>query len=85
MKRLMAVSFVLLLLAGCGGKSGASVDDLQRSNDDLTKRVRALEDELLQIEKKQIQNEQAMRAMAERLRDMENAVNKIELGPAPSR
>lgn len=85
MKRLMAISFVLLLLAGCGGKSGASVDDLQRSNEDLSRRVKALEDQLLDVEKKQIQSEQAMRAMAERLRDMENAVNKIELGPAPTR
>lgn len=82
MKRLMAVSVVLLLLGGCGGKGSAKVDDLQRTNEDLSRRVKALEDQLLDVEKKQIQNEQALRAMAERVRDMENAVNKIQLGPA---
>ncbi|HSP17504.1 MAG TPA: hypothetical protein VLV78_22355 [Thermoanaerobaculia bacterium] len=82
MKRMMAISLCLLFLAGCGAKGGAKVDDLQKANEDLKARVKALEDDLLQADKKLIQHDQALQAMAERLRDMENAVNKMQLGPA---
>ena len=85
MRRTLVV-ILCLFLAGCGGsKASARIDELQRANDDLTKRVKALEDDLLAADKKLIQHDQALQAMHERLRDMENAVNKIQLGPAPSR
>ncbi|HEY3056741.1 MAG TPA: hypothetical protein VGK31_12495 [Thermoanaerobaculia bacterium] len=45
------------------------------------RRVKALEDQQLEADKKLIRHDQALHAMAERLREMENAVNKIQLGP----
>jgi cell division protein FtsB len=84
MKRMIVVSICLLLLASCGGSKG-NLDDLQRSNEDLTRRVKLLEDELLQANKKLIQHDQALKMMYERVRDMENAVDKFQTGPAPAR
>ncbi|HEX9162902.1 MAG TPA: hypothetical protein VF980_14450 [Thermoanaerobaculia bacterium] len=86
MRRTFVVTLCLFLLASCGAsQANARIDELQRANEDLTKRVKALEDDLLQADKKLIQHDQALQAMAERLRDMENVVNKIQLGPAPAR
>jgi len=83
MKRIAVIALAVLLVAGCGGaKSGATIDDLQKSNEDLARRVKSLEDQLLEAQKKQIQHDQALQAMAERIRDMENVVNKIQFGPA---
>jgi molybdenum-dependent DNA-binding transcriptional regulator ModE len=82
MKRAMVVSLTfLLLLASCRGGAGSSMSDLQKSNEDLMRRVKALEDQQLEADKKLIRHDQALHAMAERLREMENAVNKIQLGP----
>jgi len=58
------------------------MDDLQKSNEDLVRRVKSLEDQLLETQKKQIQQDQAIQAMHEQLRDMENVVNKIQLTPS---
>lgn len=86
MKRIVAISFALLLLASCGGgKANARLDELQRSNEDLTRRVKALEDDLLQADKKLIQHDQALQAMHDRIRQMEDAVNKIQLSPTTVR
>ena len=84
MKRTIAVALAaFLMLASCGGsKSGATMDDLQRSNKDLEARVKSLEDQLLEAQKKQIQHDQALQAMAERLRNVETAIDKIALSPA---
>ncbi len=83
MRRLTVIALAAFLLLGsCGGsKTGVTMDDLQRSNEDLQRRVKSLEDQLLEAQKKQIQHDQALQAMAERIRDMENSVNKIQLGP----
>jgi outer membrane murein-binding lipoprotein Lpp len=80
MKRTMAILGLLLLLGSCGGGGGAKVDDLQRSNDDLKARVKSLEDQLLQTDKKLIQHDQAFQAMAERLRNLESNVDKLTVG-----
>lgn len=86
MKRTILISLCVLLLGGCGGSAtNARIDELQKNNEDLTRRVKALEDDLLQADKKLIQHEQAMQQMYERLKQMESSVNKIEVGPAPSR
>ncbi len=83
MKRTMAVSLcVFLMLASCGKGASTRLDDVEKSNEDLGRRVKALEDELLATDKKMIQHEQALRQMAERIRDMENIVNRIQMGPA---
>ena len=82
MKRMIVVSLCLLILISCGGAKAGSLEDLQKSNEDLTRRVKALEDELLEAQKKQIQQDQAIQAMHEQVRDMENVVNKIQLAPA---
>lgn len=82
MKRMIVVSLCLLMLISCSGSKAGSLQDLQKSNEDLTRRVKALEDELLEAQKKQIQQDQAIQAMHEQVRDMENVVNKIQLTPA---
>ncbi len=82
MKRTTVISLCILLLLSCGGgKSAVTMADLQKSNEDLTRRVKSLEDDSLEMNKKLIQQQQAMQAMHEQLRDMENVVNKIQLGP----
>jgi len=70
----------LLLFASCRG-SVSALGDLQKSNEDLTRRVKALENQQLEADKQLIRHDQALHAMAERLREMENAVNKIQIGP----
>jgi TolA-binding protein len=83
MKRTMAISLVtLFLVAGCGGAKSSTVDDLQRSNEDLKARVKALEDQQLQADKKLIQHEQAMQTMNERLKQMETDFDKIRMSGA---
>lgn len=82
MKRTIVVSLCLLLLLSCGGKSATEVTDLQKANEDLVRRVKALEDDNLEMNKKLIQQQQAMQAMHERLRDMEVAVQKLQLLPS---
>ena len=83
MKRVTIISLCLLMLVSCGGSKGAlSMDDLQKSNEDLVRRVKSLEDQLLETQKKQIQLDQAIQGMHEQVRDMENVVNKIQLAPA---
>jgi septal ring factor EnvC (AmiA/AmiB activator) len=86
MKRTIVISLCVLLLSGCGGSATSTrLDELQKNNEELTRRVKALEDDLLQADRKLIQHEQAMQQMYERLKQVENAVNKIEIGPSPSR
>ena len=83
MKRVAVISLCLLMLVSCGGSTGAlSMDDLQKSNEDLVRRVKSLEDQLLETQKQQIHQDQAIQAMHEQVRDMENVVNKIQLAPS---
>lgn len=83
MKRLIAVALLFLLVVSCGGsKTGVTVDDLQKQNEELKTRVKSLEDQLLEAQKKEIQHDQALQTIAERLRTVETAVDKIALGPA---
>ena len=82
MKRTIVVSLCLLLLLSCGGKSGTAVADLQKTNDDLVRRVKVLEDDNLEMNKKLIQQQQALQAMHDQLRDMEVVVQKLQLLPS---
>jgi len=82
MKRTVLASLCLLLLLSCGGSgSGVTMDDLRKSNEDLTRRVKALEEQLLDTDKKIIQHQQALQAMHERLKEAETNISKLALGP----
>lgn len=81
MKRTIVVCLGLLLLLSCGGKSATEVTDLQKANADLVRRVKTLEDDNLEMNKKLIQHQQALEAMHDRLRDMEVVVQKLQLMP----
>ena len=80
-RTLTAACLCALLIAGCGGGSAKNMADLQKANEDLTRRVKTLEDNLLESDKKLIQHQQAMQGLNERLRDVETKIQKIELGP----
>lgn len=82
MKRTILGSLCLLMLLSCGGSPAVTMDDLKKSNDDLSRRVKSLEEQLLETDKKLIQQQQALQAMHERLRDVETSISKIALGPA---
>ena len=83
MKRTIIISLCVLLLLSCGGSKGAlSMEDLNKSNADLTQRVKSLEDQLLETQKKQIQQDQALQAMHDQVRDMESVVDRIRNTPA---
>jgi TolA-binding protein len=83
MKRVTIISICLLMLVSCGGSKGAlSMDDLQKSNEDLVRRVKSLEDQLLETQKKQIQEDQAIQAMHEQVRDMGSIVDRLRNTPA---
>ena len=74
---------VVLLIGSCGGsKSLRAVEELQKKNDELTQRVKTLEDNLLASDKKQIQLQQAVQGMNERLRDIEGQIDQVRMGLA---
>ena len=77
-KRTILALVLLATFAGCGGDS--SVAELQKKNDDLTARVKTLENQTLEIDKKLIQHQQAMQLMHQRLRDMEAEVDRARMG-----
>jgi hypothetical protein len=80
----MAVCAVtLILLCGCGDKAAETrAAELQSRVDDLTKRVKTLEDQQLTADKKDIQHEQVVRTLNGRLRDMETYIGKLQYGQA---
>lgn len=87
MKAVTAIALCMVLVVGCGGdkKLTARIDELQSKNDDLTRRVKSLEDDLLAANKKLIQHEQTLQQMHERMREIENNFNKMQLGQSPVR
>ncbi|MGZ8867746.1 MAG: hypothetical protein ACXW2P_05325 [Thermoanaerobaculia bacterium] len=80
MKRLIPLLFCLVLLASCGGDSATQIADLEKKSADLTQRVKTLETNLLSAEKQLIAHQQAMQALAQRQREMENYFNKLQTG-----
>jgi outer membrane murein-binding lipoprotein Lpp len=79
MKTVMRVALCALLIAGCGSKAG-EVADLKSQVNDLTHRVKVLEDDLLKADKQLIQQQQAMQQMHEQLRTMETYFDKLQYG-----
>ena len=78
--RLGLVLLLALLLTSCGGSKASAVDDLQKKNDELTQRVKTLEDNLFAAEKKLIQMQQAVQGINERVRDMEGVIDQVRSG-----
>jgi TolA-binding protein len=81
MKRTLRVALCALLITGCGmfGSSGR-LGDLEAKTDDVAGRMKILEDRLLAVEKKQIQQQQVMREMYEKVREMETNFSKLQYG-----
>jgi uncharacterized protein YoxC len=79
MRKIAFTLLIVLLLSGCGAGKAMStrVDDLQAKNDELTKRVTKLEDDLNETKRQLIQHQQAMQTMNERLKTVETAVDKL--------
>ena len=78
MKTILRVALCVALLVGCGSRAGDA--DLKAQVDDLTHRVKSLEDELLKAEKTQIQQQQAMQEMHEQMRTMATYFDKLQYG-----
>jgi outer membrane murein-binding lipoprotein Lpp len=83
MKTVIRVALCALLIAGCGSKAGEA--DLKAQVDDLTHRVKVLEDDLLKADKQLIQQQQAMQQMHEQMRDMQNYFDKMQYGQTTTR
>jgi len=81
MKTLVPLALCALLITGCGAKqTNARIDDLKAQVDDLTHRVKTLEDDLLKADKQLIQQQQAMQAMHEDMRNIQNYFDKMQTG-----
>ena len=83
MKTVMRVALCALLIAGCGSKAGEG--DLKSQVDDLTRRVKLLEDDLLKADKQLIQQQQALQQMHEQMKNMENYFDKLQYGQTTTR
>jgi TolA-binding protein len=73
----LRVALFALLITGCA-KTGR-LGDLEAKADDLSGRCKILEERLLTVEKKQIQEQQALQDMHQRLRDIEA---KLQYSPS---
>ena len=81
MKTALRVALCALLITGCGMFGGGSrLGDLEAKTDDVAGRMKLLEDRLLAMEKKQIQEQQALQAMYARVREMETNFSKMQYG-----
>ncbi len=81
MKTLLSVSLCAVLLVGCGGdtRTNARIDEMQVKIDVLNQRVKAVEDDLLAARKEIVQQQQAVQQMSDRMRDMDNYFNKLQV------
>lgn len=81
MKRLLPLVLCAVFLVGCGGdkKTTARVDDMQAKIDTLNQRVKTLEDDVLAARKEIVQQQQAVQQMSDRMRDMDNYFNKLQV------
>ncbi len=79
MRTVVSVAFCVLLITGCKTTAG-EVADLKAQVDDLSHRVKSLEDDRLKAEKQLIQQRQAMQLMHEQIRNIENYFDKMQAG-----
>ncbi len=85
MRTVVCLAVCMLLVIGCGGSKGKTIDELKTQVDDLTHRVKLLEDDLLKADKQLIQQQQAMQQLHEEMRNMENYFNKLQAGQSSVR
>ena len=79
MKTVMRVALCAALILGCKASSG-EIADMKAQMDDLTKRVKFLEDDLMKADKQMIQQQQAMQEMHEQMRQMQTYFDKLQYG-----
>ena len=86
MKKALRVALCALLITGCGMFGGGGrLGDLEAKTDDVAGRMKILEDRLLAMEKKQIQEQQALQAMYHRVQEMETNFSKLQYGQSVPR
>ena len=76
MKTVIRIALCASLILGCGGAGSSS--DLKSQVEDLNRRVKFLEDDLLKADKQLIQQQQAMQQMHEQMRDMQAYFDKLQ-------
>ncbi len=81
MKKILLAVLCAVLLTTCGGNKAANarLDELQSKNEQLTQRVRTLEDQLLDTQKQLIAQKQALQTITERQREMENYFDRLQV------
>ncbi|HUJ16191.1 MAG TPA: hypothetical protein VL284_20545 [Thermoanaerobaculia bacterium] len=77
MKTVLRVALCVALLLGCKSSS-SEMTDLKAQVDDLSHRVKYLEDDLMKADKQLIQQQQAMQEMHEQMRNMETLFDKLQ-------
>lgn len=77
MKTVLRVALCAALILGCKSSS-SEMTDLKAQMDDLTHRVKYLEDDLMKADKQLIQQQQAMQAMHEQMRAMQTYFDKLQ-------
>lgn len=77
MKKVLWVALCAALVLGCKSNS-SQMADLNAKVDDLTHRVKFVEDDLLKADKQLIQQQQAMQDMHQQMRDMQTNFDKLQ-------
>jgi len=77
MKAVLRVALCVALLLGCKSSS-SEMTDLKAQVDDLSHRVKYLEDDLMKADKQLIQQQQAMQEMHDQMRTMETLFDKLQ-------
>jgi len=75
--------FALVMCLGCGGGS-SSLAELEQKNKALEDRVTVLEKDLLEASKKLIAEQQALQSVHQRVRVLEDAVDKMSYHSSPN-
>jgi chromosome segregation ATPase len=76
-KKVLWVALCAALILGCKSQSSEMVD-LKAQVDDLTHRVKYLEDDLMKADKQMIQQQQAMQEMHDQMRTMQTYFDKLQ-------
>src|SRR5713226_7516199 len=79
MKTIAPLALCALLLLSCGKTVTGQLSDMNAKVDDLASRVKNLEDDRLKLEKQLIQSQQAVQAMREQMRNMEDYFNRLQV------